>query len=103
MASQCGGTILQVRIVGDFERALGRSTREFAVASRNCGYAKCWEAPGRAPALKDEALASYVSTLMGGCHSIVTETLFDGVAEQALCTIAVHVPEASSPPSEALI
>ena len=37
-----------------------------------------------------------------GCHLMVTETLFDGVAEQALCTIAVHVPEASSPPSEAL-
>jgi hypothetical protein len=63
----------------------------------------CWEAPGRAPALKEKALASYVSALIGGCHSIVTETLFDGVVEQALCTIAVHVPEASSPPSEALI
>jgi hypothetical protein len=40
---------------------------------------------------------------LGQRHSIVIETLFDGVAEQALCTIAVHVPEASSPPSEALI
>jgi hypothetical protein len=34
---------------------------------------------------------------------IVTERLFEGVVEQGLCTVSVHDPDATSPPSEALI